>query len=89
MSFLGIVTLVLVAVIILSLLFVLFKAFILLLPVALIAIAIIWLIYWIAAKRNKADMPSSSIYFDWFKASSTRTQNRKHARNVTTKDIDK
>ena len=40
MSFLGIVTLVLVALIILSLLFVFFKAFILLLPVALIAIGV-------------------------------------------------
>lgn len=89
MSFLGIVTLILVAVIILSLLFVFFKAFLLLLPVALIAVAIIWLVYWIAGKRNKADMPSSSTYFDWFKTSSTQTEGRKHARNVTTKDIDK
>ncbi|WP_308557929.1 hypothetical protein [uncultured Lactobacillus sp.] len=89
MSFLGIVTLVLVALIILSLLFVLFKAFILLLPVALIAIGIIWLIFWISGKRNKNKVPASGAYFDWFKTSeTTQKTTRKRARNVTVKDID-
>lgn len=30
-----------------------FKAFILLLPVALVAIGIMWLVFWISGKRNK------------------------------------
>lgn len=92
MSFLGIVTLVLIALIILSLLFVFFKAFILLLPVALIAIAVIWLIGWFTGRQNKNNMPSSGNYYDWFKnVNSTQSQTRalKKAKNVTTKDIDK
>ena len=91
MSFLGIVTLVLLALIILSLLFVFVKAFILLLPVALIAIAIIWLIGF-TERKNKNNMPSSGNYYDWFKnVNSTQSQSRprKQAKNVTTKDIDK
>ena len=89
MSFLGIVTLVLVALIILSLLFVFFKAFILLLPVALIAIGVMWLVLWISGKRNKNRVPASGTYFDWFKASEPEPNNtRKRARNVTIKDID-
>lgn len=88
MSFLGIVTLVLVALIILSLLFVFFKAFILLLPVALIAIGIIWLVFWISGKRNKNRVPASDSSFDWFKANeATQKNTRKQARNVTVKDI--
>lgn len=89
MSFLGIVTLVLVALIILSLLFVFFKAFVLLLPVALIAIGVMWLVLWISGKRNKNRVPASRTYFDWFKASEPEPKNtRKRARNVTIKDID-
>ncbi|MBW8013269.1 hypothetical protein E0712_01765 [Lactobacillus helveticus] len=90
MSFLGIVTLVLIALIILSLLFVFFKAFILLLPVALIAIAVIWLIGWFTGRKN--NMPSSGNYYDWFKnvnSTQSQTRARKKAKNVTTKDIDK
>lgn len=92
MSFLGIVTLVLIALIILSLLLVFFKAFILLLPVALIAIAVIWLIGWFTGRKNKNNMPSSSNYYDWFKnvnSTQSQTRARKKAKNVTTKDIDK
>lgn len=82
--------LVLTALIILSLLFVFFKAFILLLPVAVIAIAIIWLVYWIAGKKNKNNMPASGSSFTWSDfGNSTTTGTRKKARNVTTKDIDK
>lgn len=92
MSFLGIVTLVLIALIILSLLFVFFKAFILLLPVALIAIAVIWLIGWFTGRKNKNNMPSNGNYYDWFKnvnSTQSQTRARKKAKNVTTKDIDK
>lgn len=92
MSFLGIVTLVLIALIILSLLFVFFKAIILLLPVAIIAIAIIWLISWFTKKKNGNNIPSSGNYYDWFKNTNPNQSNkrtRKQARNVTTKDIDK
>ncbi|MCO0807254.1 hypothetical protein QFX17_04590 [Lactobacillus helveticus] len=92
MSFLGIVTLVLIALIILSLLFVFFKAFILLLQVALIAIAVIWLIGWFTGRKNKNNMPSSGNYYDWFKnvnSTQSQTRARKKAKNVTTKDIDK
>lgn len=89
MSFLGIAVLVLVALIILSLLFVFFKAFILLLPVALIAIGILWLVFWISGKRNKNKVPTSGSYFDWFKVNeTTQKSTRKQARNVTVKDID-
>ena len=88
MSFLGIVTLVLIALIILSLLFVFFKAFILLLPVALIAIGIMWLVFWISGKRNKNRVPTSGTYYDWFRAGeSTQKSTRERARNVTVKDI--
>lgn len=86
-SFLGIVALVLVALIILSLLFVFFKAFLFLLPVAIIAVAIIWLVSWISRKRNKNAMTGTTD-FSWFKESSSN-KSRKPARNVTTKDIDK
>lgn len=86
MSFLGIVTLVLVALIILSLLFVFFKAFILLLPVALIAIGVMWLVLWISGKRNKNRVPASRTYFDCSEPEPKNT--RKRARNVTIKDID-
>lgn len=92
MSFLGIVTLVLIALIILSLLFVFFKAFALLLPVALIAIAVIWLIGWFTRKKNKNNMPNGGTYYDWFQNSNSvesHTRPRKQAKNVTTKDIDK
>lgn len=92
MSFLGVVTLVLIALIILSLLFVFFKAFILLLPVALIAIVIIWLVGWFMGRKNHNNIPSSGNYYDWFKnANSTQphAHSRKQAKNVTTKDIDK
>ena len=90
MSFWGIVLLVFIALIILSLLFVFFKAFIFLLPVGLIAIALIWLIGWFTGRKNKASMPSSSSYYDWFKKeNSTHNPTRKEARNVTTKDVDK
>ena len=66
-----------------------FKAFILLLPVALIAIGVMWLVLWISGKRNKNRVPASRTYFDWFKASEPEPKNtRKRARNVTIKDID-
>lgn len=88
-SFLGIVALVLVALIILSLLFVFFKALLFLLPVAIIAIAIIWLVSWLARKRSKNTMTSATD-FSWFKETNSASSNsRKPARNVTTKDIDK
>ena len=75
MSFLSIVMLVLTALIILSL---------------LIASAIIWLVYWIAGKKNKNNMPASGSSFTWSDfGNSTTTGTRKKARNVTTKDIDK
>lgn len=90
MSFLSIVMLVLIALILLSLLFVFFKALFLLLPVAIIAVVIIWLVYWFAGKKNKDNMPSSGFNYDWFKSkNSTETSTRKKARNVTTKDVDK
>ncbi|MCP9330764.1 hypothetical protein [Lactobacillus kefiranofaciens] len=90
MSFWGIVLLVFIVLIILSLLFVFFKAFIFLLPVGLIAIALIWLIGWFTGRKNKASMPSSGSYYDWFKKeNSTHNPTRKKARNVTTKDVDK
>lgn len=89
MSFWGIVTLVFVALVLLSLLFVFFKAFIFLLPVGLIAIALIWLIGWFSGRKNKTNMPSGN-YYDWFKSNtSTQRTTRKQARNVTTKDVDK
>lgn len=88
-AFLGIVVLVLTAMIILSLLFVFFKAFLLLLPVALIAIGIIWLVYWLNKRKNKNTMTSAAD-FTWFKQEdSSPGSSRKPARDVTTKDIDK
>lgn len=88
-AFLGIVLLVLSAVIILSLLFMFFRTFLLLLPVALIAIAIIGLVYWLNKRKNKSTMTSATD-FTWFKQDATTSKSsRKPARDVTTKDINK
>lgn len=81
MSLTGIIVLVLVAVIILSILFALFHIFVALLPVALIAIGIIWLLVKLSAKKG-GNMPASNN-------SNYNHSGRKKARNVTTKDIDK
>ncbi|AGQ23227.1 hypothetical protein lhe_0689 [Lactobacillus helveticus CNRZ32] len=47
------------------------------LPVALIAIAVIWLIGWFTGRKNKNNMPSSGNYYDWFKnVNSIQSQTR-------------
>lgn len=93
MSFSGILILVLVAVIILALLFVFFHVFIALLPVALIAVVIIWLIYRFTGKKNNANIldKENDYNTDWFSGfnnNSNQNEPRKKARNVQVKDID-
>lgn len=88
MSLMGIIILVLVATIILSILFSLFHVFVALLPVAIIAVVIIWLLVKISAKRNgneKSDVGISNPYMK----SDTSNKGRKKARNVKVKDVDK
>lgn len=92
MSFSGILILVLAAVIILALLFVFFHVFIALLPVALIAVVIIWLIYRFTGKENNANILDKENDYnkDWFSGfnNSNKSEPRKKARNVQVKDID-
>ncbi|TSO26017.1 hypothetical protein [Lactobacillus sp. LL6] len=84
MSLTGIIVLVLVAVIILSMLFALFHIFIMLLPVAAVAVGIIWLLLKLSAKKGN-NMPSNGNFTNKTQSNS----GRKKARNVTTKDVDK
>jgi fatty acid desaturase len=90
MSFTSICLLVLVALIILCLLFVFFNVFFALLPVALIAILLLWLIYHFSQKRHGHDEQATVF---WQKPrnepSSSSSRKRKPARDVTTKDVDK
>ena len=92
MSFSGILILVLAAVIILALLFVFFHVFIALLPVALIAVVIIWLIYRFTGKKNNANILDKENDYnrDWFSGfnNSNQSEPRKKARNVQVKDVD-
>lgn len=90
MSLGGIIALVLAAVIILALLFIFFHVFIALLPVALIAILVIWLIYHFSRHKNENQWPSNDSGFQDFTFDMNRNQRWPHkkARNVTTKDVD-
>lgn len=82
MSFISIALLVLVALIILCFLFIFFKMFFALLPVALIAILFLWLFYYLTRGHDKNDSPD--IYH-----SDNKSSGRKPARDVSTKDVDK
>lgn len=87
MTFSSLLLLVLIAVIVLSLLFVFFHVFIILLPVALVAFMVIWLIYHFSGRKNNHSLSSN----DWFNQSSfyrdINERPRKKARNVKTKDV--
>lgn len=76
--------LVLVALIILSVLFAIFKFFIGLLPAAIIVALVIWLIYKFDNKKNNKSYPTyNSNVFN----KSSNPSGRKRARNVTVKDV--
>ena len=79
MSFWGILILVLVGLIILSLLFAVFKFFISLLPVAIILAVIVWAIF----KFERADLENDQKFNHIFDKSG-----RKTARHVKVKDVD-
>lgn len=87
MSLGEIIGLVLMAVVILALLFIFFHVFIALLPVAVIAVLVIWLIYWFTNRKNKSEMPSNGSDFT-FNINGEQRRPHKKARNVTTKDVD-
>lgn len=76
--------LVLVALIILSVLFAIFKFFIGLLPAAIIVALVIWFIYKFDNKNNNKSYPTyNSNVFN----KSSNSSGRKRARNVTVKDV--
>ncbi|MBD5431416.1 hypothetical protein [Lactobacillus agrestimuris] len=88
MTFASILILVLIAAILLSLLFVFFHIFIYLIPVALIAALIIWLIGKFSKNKTKDNILSSRINFEDFSNSGPKSNSRKRARNVKVKDVD-
>lgn len=84
MGFGTILILVLVALVILSLLFTVFKFFIGLLPAAIIVALVIWLIYKLDNRNNNKSYPTTnSNVFN----KSSNPSGRKRARNVTVKDV--
>lgn len=85
MGFGAILILVLIALVILSILFAVFKFFIGLLPAALIVAVILWLIYKLDKRNNTSNSyPTSN---DNFSDTSNSSTGRKPARNVTVKDV--
>lgn len=90
MSLSGIFFLVLAGLVLLALLFVFFRIFLFLLPVALVALLILWGIGWLAAKKGH----SFSLSAWWpffgdkdFAADGQSHLKRKRARHVKVKDI--
>ena len=91
MSFWGIIGLVLLAVVILSVIYALFHAFILLLPAALVIIGIIWLINHFTKNDENKSMRSDSGLYDWnnWSQNNETRPKRKKVRDAKTKDVDK
>ncbi|WP_419513120.1 hypothetical protein [Lactobacillus kimbladii] len=91
MSFWGIIGLVLLAVVILSVIYALFHAFILLLPAALVIIGIIWLINHFTKNDENKSMHSDSGPYDWnyWSQNNETRPKRKKVRDAKTKDVDK
>lgn len=92
MSFITIIMIVLAAIVILAILSVFFKALIALLPVGIVVALGLWLYYRFYYKKHHEDLPSSgtfSNFQDFFQGfdSQEPASGRKHARNVTTKDV--
>lgn len=85
MTISSIILVVVVATILLALLFVFFHVLVALLPLAIIAIAILWLVNRFSSKKDQG-ISNSTIFFDGQEADRPK---RKKARNVTTKDVDK
>lgn len=85
MTFTSILTLVVVATIILALLFVFFHILVALLPLAIIAILVLWLVNKFSGKKSQ-EVSSSTVFY---RESGADNPPRKKARNVTTKDVDK
>lgn len=91
MSFWGIVCLVLLAVVILSVIYALFHAFILLLPAALVIIGIIWLINHFTKNDESKSRNSGSSPYNWenWNQNNEARPKRKKVRDAKTKDVDK
>ena len=84
MGFVTILILVLAALVILSILFSIFKFFIGLLPVAIIVALIIWLLAKFSGNKKDTEKPDSYNPVQ----PSTNNQKRKKARNVSVKDVE-
>lgn len=88
MSISSILLLVVVAIVILAILFTFFHFLIALIPVAIIVGLVLWLISYIDRKKHGGQISSNNT-FTWFKQNQSNDEPpRKHARNVTTKDVD-
>lgn len=86
MGFVTILILVLAALVILSILFSIFKFFIGLLPVAIIVALIIWLLAKFSSNKKDTDTKKTNRYKPV--QQSTNNQKRKKARNVSVKDVE-
>lgn len=84
MGFVTILILVLAALVILSILFSIFKFFIGLLPVAIIVALIIWLLAKFSGNKKDTEKPNSHNPMQ----QPTNNQKRKKARNVSVKDVE-
>ena len=86
MGFVTILILVLAALVILSILFSIFKFFIGLLPVAIIVALIIWLLAKFSSNKEDTDTKKTNRHKPVQR--STNNQKRKKARNVSVKDVE-
>lgn len=86
MGFVTILILVLAALVILSILFSIFKFFIGLLPVAIIVALIIWLLAKFSSNKKDTDTKKTNRHNPVQR--STNNQKRKKARNVSVKDVE-